>query len=151
MESIKQFIFARNAALGTIAKAPENKWDEIPAGFSNNIRWNAGHIFVAAEGLLHLADEAYETVHPDWNALFATGTRPANWPAEFPSAEEITNALQEQLNRVERHFSAKLGEKAAKPVTIGPLEMTTVEALLQFVTFHEGMHTGVINSLTKMV
>ncbi|WP_050181649.1 DinB family protein [Domibacillus robiginosus] len=151
MESIKQFIFARNAALGTIAKAPENKWDEVPAAFSNNIRWNAGHIFVTAEGLLHLADESYEVSQPEWQALFATGTRPADWPKELPSAEDITNALQEQMNRIEHHFSAKLTEKAVKPVTIGPLEMTTVEAVLQFVTFHEGMHTGVINSLAKIV
>ncbi|OES43829.1 DinB family protein [Domibacillus iocasae] len=151
MESIKQFIFARNAALGTLAKAPEGKWDEMPGSFSNNIRWNAGHIFVSAEGLLHMADSAYNMENSEWAVLFATGTRPSDWPGNVPSAEEITSALQEQMGRIERHFAAKLGDHAAQSIKIGPLEMTTVEAVLQFVTFHEGMHTGIINSLSKTV
>ncbi|WP_046179777.1 DinB family protein [Domibacillus tundrae] len=151
MESIKQYIFARNAVLGTLAKAPEEKWDEMPGSSPNNIRWNAGHIFVSAEGFLHLADDAYKVANPEWGALFATGTRPSDWPAQVPSEEEITSALQEQMGRIERHFSAKLGDNASQSVKIGPLEMTTVEAVLQFVTFHEGMHTGIINSLSKVI
>lgn len=151
MEAIKQFIFARNAALGKIKSAPQEKWDEMPGSSSNNIRWNAGYIFVSAEGLMHMADNAYEMVNPKWGALFATGTRPADWEGDIPSAEEITGALQEQMGRIERHFSAILNQETSQSVKIGPLEMTTVNAVLQFVTFHEGIHTGVINTLTKMV
>ena len=151
METMQHFIFARNAALGTINKAPQGKWDEMPGSSLNNIRWNAGHIFVSAEGLLHMADNSYEIANPEWGALFATGTRPADWQGEVPSAEEITNALQEQMGRIERHFSVKLDQKASQSIKIGPLDMTTVNAILQFVTFHEGMHTGIINSLSKNV
>lgn len=151
MEAIKQFIFARNTTLGTISRAPQEKWDELPGSSPNNIRWNAGHIFMSAEGLMHMADSSYEIVNPKWGTLFATGTRPADWEGNIPSAEEITEALQEQKGRIERHFSAILDQGASQSVKIGPLEMTTVDAVLQFVTFHEGMHTGVINTLIKIV
>lgn len=151
MESIKQFIFTRNAALGTIASVPSDKWDQMPGTSSNNIRWNAGHIFVSAEGLLHKADPTYVVENEGWQALFATGTRPADWQGDIPSDEAIVEALKEQMGRIERHFSAKLEQEAAQSVTIGPLEMTTVNAVLQFVSYHEGLHTGVIKSMSKTI
>jgi hypothetical protein len=100
---------------------------------------------------MHMADSAYEMVNQKWGALFATGTRPAEWEGDIPSAEEIIEALQEQMGRIERHFAATLDQEAAQSVKIGPLEMTTIDAILQFVTFHEGMHTGIINTLTKVI
>ncbi|WP_052712203.1 DinB family protein [Domibacillus indicus] len=132
MESIKQFVFARNSAFHIINNAPQEKWAEMPGSSSNNIHWNAGHIFVLAEGLLCLRLER---------------------------GRQTGREMCRQQRKLSMHFKSKwdaltefcgeLDQDADQPVTIGPLEMTTINAVLQFVTFHEGMHTGIIKSLTK--
>lgn len=149
--SLQQFQFARSGTLGLLKGINETKWDEQPIGFPNNIRWNAGHIFVSAEFFLHQADEEYEMKHGDWAGLFATGTKPADWSNNIPSASDIISALEEQAKRVEAHFRDKTVNSASKSVTIGPLEMNTVDALVQFNTFHEGNHIGIIKSLNNVL
>ncbi len=150
MESIKQFVFSRMATLRIVEHAPEEKWDIQPGKCANTIRWNAGHIYISAEVMLNMADETYAVSHPEWAALFASGTRPSEWTGEKLEAAEIIEALREQAGRIEKHFAEKLGEAASKPLTIGPLEMNTVEAILQFVVFHEAMHAGTINTLSRV-
>ncbi|OAH53568.1 MULTISPECIES: DinB family protein [Bacillaceae] len=151
MESIKQFGFSRAATIGALQQAPKEKWDEQPDGYSNTIHWNAGHIYFAAEGLLHMADDSYEIERPKWGAMFATGTRPSEWTGDVPEAEEIVKALEQQAGRIEAHFAEKLSAEASNPLTIAGFEMATVEAILQFVTGHEGTHVGIIKSLTNAV
>lgn len=150
MESIQQFVFSRMAALRIVEHAPEEKWDSQPGTFPNTIRWNAGHIYVSAEVMLNMADESYTVSHPEWNALFASGTRPSEWTGEKLEAAEIIEALREQSSRIEKHFAAKMGQEASKPLTIGPLEMKTVDAILQFVVFHESVHAGMIKTLSHV-
>lgn len=149
MEATKQFGFSRAAAIGTLEQASKEKWDEQPSGYSNTIRWNAGHIYFTAEALLHMADDSYEIERPEWGALFATGTRPSEWTGDVPEAEEIIKALEQQAGRVKAHFAEKRSAEASKPLNIRGFEMTTVEAILQFVTWHEGVHIGIIKSLTN--
>lgn len=150
MDLMKHFVFSRMAALRIVEHAPEEKWDKQPGECSNTIRWNAGHIYVSAEVMLNMADETYEISHPEWNALFASGTRPSEWTGETLEAAEIIEALREQSGRIEKHFAGKLEQDASKPLVIGPLEMKTAEAILQFVIFHESMHAGTINTLSKL-
>lgn len=151
MESMKQFGFSRAAAIGALEQAPKEKWNEQPSGYSNTIHWNAGHIYFSAEGLLHTADDSYEIERPEWGALFATGTHPSEWTGDVPEAEEIVKALKRQAGRIEAHFAEKRSAEASNPLTIAGFEMATVEAILQFVTWHEGIHTGIIKSLTNAV
>ncbi|OKL37397.1 DinB family protein [Domibacillus mangrovi] len=148
MESMKQFGFSRAATIGTLEQAPKEKWDEQPSGYSNTIHWNAGHVYFITEALLHRVDDSYEIERPEWGALFGNGTRPSEWTGDVPEAEEIVKALGQQVGRVKAHFSEK---RSSNPVTIAGFEMTTVEAILQFVTWHEGMHLGIIKSLTNAV
>ncbi|MBS4195054.1 DinB family protein [Lederbergia citri] len=150
MASLKQFQFARTYTIRALNQTNLDKWDDIPDGFSNSIRWNVGHIYVTAEILLHKADNEYEVKNPNWTALFAPGTRPSQWTEIPPSAEEMLDAFKKQSRYIDEFFVGKLGNAASESFEIGPHKMETVDALLQFVIWHEGIHAGMIKALGVM-
>lgn len=147
MESMNLFKYSRTSTLILLPKLEENLWNEQPNGWPNTIRWNAGHIYAEAEGFLHDADHSYTIIRPDWMTLFLDGSRPSEWPAEVPSKAEIIEALVEQEKRIETFFAGKYHHAADKVRDVNGLMLNTVDASLQFVTWHEGIHLGIIKSL----
>ncbi|HLR79290.1 MAG TPA: DinB family protein [Bacillota bacterium] len=144
---------SRMSTMSNLKRLDEAQWDMQPPGFNNTIRWNAGHNFVIVETFLAPEIEGYEIVHPEWVPLFEDGTRPADWgdDVEIPTSDEIRSALREQVNRL----SDQLGDrdvKLSKPLVIGDnvLEIETLEGMIQFLSWHEGTHAGIINALSKI-
>lgn len=149
IETLNQMNFTRVYTLGRLSQSSKAEWDTQPRGYNNTIRWNAGHIFVTMEYFANLVIEEYETVNPKWIPFFVTGTSPSSWEGEVPSNEEILTALHEQKERIIKAFEGKLEEPIAEPIKIGPHTMATVEAIVQFVVWHEGVHAGIIDGLNR--
>ncbi|SIT75023.1 DinB family protein [Edaphobacillus lindanitolerans] len=146
MATIEQMKFARGYTLGQLKKLEGADWDKMPAGFNNNVRWNAGHIFVSLEGFTKAIDPDYEIQNPDWTPLFNTGTSPSDWNGHVPSAEEILGALKSQTDRIAETLEGKLDSRLANPMNLGGHEMNTGDAVLQFTVWHEGVHAGLLNA-----
>lgn len=151
MESFNQFNYSRTSTVIGLSNIPQDKWDIQPSGYPNTIRWNAGHIYVTAEEFLNKADKNYEIAHPEWFNLFLDGTRPEDWGNNVPDREELLEAFKGQEKRIVRFFEGKLENKASELQTFHALKIDTVEAALQFVTWHEGIHLGIIKSLSLAV
>ncbi len=148
METLNQLNFARIYTLGRISQVNEVAWDTQPPGFNNTIRWNVGHIYVNTEMLTQQAIPSYEVVYPEWVPLFDRGTKPNDWALEPPTSEELISALQEQTERIKAVLGNKLSNTLIESKSIGNLhEMKTVEALVQFMVWHEGVHAGIIHAL----
>jgi len=151
MELMRMFTYSRTSTLILLNKIDEDKWDIQPKGFPNTVRWNAGHVFCTAEEYLHDADESYEITHPEWLDLFLDGTRPSEWPEDVPSPAEIKQALKEQDQRIMDFFSDKLSNKVSTVRDVNGWDLETVAASMQFVTWHEGIHLGFTNGLSKIL
>lgn len=148
-DSMKMFKYSRTSTLILLPKLEESLWDIQPENWPNTIRWNAGHVYAETERFLHDADNDYEITHPEWMDLFLDGSRPSEWTEEdnVPSKNEIIEALKEQEKRIETFFEGKLDNKADKVRDLNGTLLDTVDAALQFVTWHEGIHLGVVKSL----
>lgn len=138
--------------IGRVKRVGEDKWDFQPAGFNNNIRWQAGHIFVIVETFLKKSVQSYEVKHPEWVALFDEGTSPKDWSDNTPTGEEILAALREQMSWVIPFVEDKLEEQMHDPIVIGNDIMTidTIEGAIQFLSWHEGTHAGAIDALNRL-
>lgn len=147
MGSLKLFNYSRTSTLILLRNIDLAMWDEQPAGFPNNIRWNAGHVYVTAEDFLKDADASYPIKHPEWDNYFLDGTRPSEWGDDVPSANEIIAALEEQKERIAQYFGSKLTNQASTGRDVNGTILDTVDASLQFVTWHEGIHLGITKSL----
>ena len=150
METLNQLNFARIYTLGRIRQVKEIAWDIQPPGFNNTIRWNVGHIYVNSEVLTQKAIPTYEIVLPEWISLFVSGTKPNDWDVEPPTSDELVSALQEQTERIKAVLDQNLSTTLEESMSIGNLhEMKTVEALVQFMVWHEGVHAGIIHALNR--
>lgn len=147
MEALKLFQYSRTSTLIALSKFEEKKWDEQPDGYPNTIRWNAGHVYITTEHYLNKADDQYEIIYPEWIDLFIDGTHPNEWSGHVPSSEDIIDALREQNDRIYHYFKDKLENEASEKLEIRSLILDTVDASLQFVTWHEGIHLGIIKSM----
>ena len=82
---------------------------------------------------------------------FVSGSGPNDWEGNAPSTDELLAALEEQPERVVKALEGKLSNTLQEPMSIGPLHtMVTVEAVVQFAVWHEGVHAGMINALNRL-
>ncbi|WP_438319071.1 DinB family protein [Sporosarcina sp. FA9] len=149
---MQQLRLARMHLIGRMKRVEDSKWDVQPSGFNNNIRWHAGHIFVTMETLIHQSINSYEPKHPNWIPLFVDGTSPVEWGDDVPSNEELMTNLREQLEWVIPFLEGKQEEKMSEPLIIGENIMTIddIQGIIQFIAWHEGVHAGVIDALSKV-
>ncbi|KZE36907.1 hypothetical protein AV656_14105 [Bhargavaea cecembensis] len=150
MATIQQMKFARGYTLGQLKQLEGADWDQKHPGFSNNIRWNAGHIFVSLENFTKMINPDYETVNPEWNGLFNTGTSPYSCSEGVPSNDELLSALKEQNDRIAGALEGKLDSQLVQPLEIAGHRMDTGEKLLQFTVWHEGVHGGILNAMVHL-
>ena len=151
METLGQLNFARIYTQGRLQSVKDEQWDIQPEGFHNTIRWNVGHIFVSMESLTHRGVPEYEVSHPEWMSLFAPGTKPSDWTVAPPTNEQLLTALAEQPARVKEFLTGKLDQQMPDVMSIGKFhDMATVEAVIQFAIWHEGIHAGIIFALNKI-
>ncbi|MFS0690228.1 DinB family protein [Sporosarcina sp. 179-K 8C2 HS] len=152
MATIEQLKFARMYTMGRLSQAKEDAWDKQPMGFNNTIRWNVGHIYCTLESFTSTVLPTYKPQHQEWQALFARGTSPVNWEGQVPSNEELIAALEDQMPRVVEALEGNLDQTLPEPLKIGDmLTMGTVDAVIQFAVWHEGLHAGVIHGLNRAI
>jgi hypothetical protein len=149
IEILNQMNFTRLYTLGRLEQSADAEWDSQPTGFSNTIRWNAGHIYVTLEYFIHLVDKEYEIVNAEWIPLFVRGSSPAIWEGDIPSNEEMVIALTEQTSRLTKVLAGRLEEPLEKPISFGKHTLETIGAVILFAIWHEGVHTGMIDGLNR--
>ena len=150
--TMQQLRLARMHMIGRVKRVEEAKWDFQPEGFNNTIRWHAGHIFVTMETLIQQGVNSYEPRYPEWIPLFVDGTSPQQWKDDIPTHVEILSALREQPEWATDFLKDKLADKMFEPLIIGDNIMTIddIDGIIQFIAWHEGVHAGVIDSLSKL-
>jgi hypothetical protein len=122
----------------------------VPPGFRNNILWNLGHIIVTQQ-LLHYRLAGQELcVSASLVAQCRNGTSPADWdaPPEVAYLKDLLFSLPERLE--EDYRQGRLETFQAYTTSTG-VSLEDIDDALHFNLFHEGMHTGVIASIKKLV
>ncbi|MBB5174149.1 DinB family protein [Texcoconibacillus texcoconensis] len=144
---MEQLAFIRHVTLKAIEDVTEEQADQVPTGFSNSIRWNLGHIaFVQEYFLFHATNEATD-LPQTYATLFGPGTKPTDWTEEPPSLDELKKQLTDQKDRIKKTFATRLNETIEEPIQIASLQLSTVEQLISFSLYHEGVHTETIKRL----
>ncbi|PEC47963.1 hypothetical protein CON00_18785 [Bacillus sp. AFS096315] len=145
----KQLRFTRVYTLKVLGSVAKEAVDVIPAGFNNNILWNAGHVLGAYEQLLYANTGDAGKLPKEFIDFFKGGTKPGDWQAEPPSYEEIVTLLEKQVEQVISTYEGRLDEIISKEMKLGSFEIKTVRDMISFNIFHEGLHAGLINGLKR--
>ncbi|WEG16878.1 DinB family protein [Alkalihalophilus pseudofirmus] len=135
----------RAFTLKTLQKVEENQVDQIPEGFNNNIRWNAGHIVVIHDRLTAQMLGEAPSYPKGYDTYFNKGTSPKDWDDAVPSLEEIKAELEGQIAKLEQKLTGNLDREPLGNV----FDMPTVGDLTVFSVGHEAMHLSTIHKLMK--
>ncbi|QUG41868.1 DinB family protein [Psychrobacillus sp. INOP01] len=136
----------------SIQQIPEEIADIIPNGFTNNIRWNFGHIAYIQEKLVFgvsgekmILPQAYET-------FFSAGTKPADWIGIAPSIAEISVELIAQKQRIKDSLPGSLQKRLPEPFTNkAGITFHTLGETFLFSFYHEALHIETIKRIYRAI
>jgi DinB superfamily len=135
----------RQGVLGGLEDVSETEANRIPQMFKNNIRWNAGHIYLDQFLWIAAVTKDKTCVPANFNSWFGFGTTPADFTSETPSLQELKALLKEQPAVIKEAYGSQL-EVEYPPTEMG---MHTIEQVLTRTIFHEGMHLQAILDLKR--
>ena len=138
MNTEQQLKQARWNTLLFLREVDESLLHYIGGKTRNHILWHAGHLYVTCEKFVFQNEQL-----PDgFLTSFAKGTSPLNGQST-PSIEDVTKALEEQMNRIEH-----AGERAVEPIeTATGFSLRDQQSQLVYALYHEGMHFGIMKQI----
>lgn len=122
----------------------------IPTGFDNNIAWNLGHIIVTQQALHYRLSGLPTITTRDDQAMFKTGSSPAEW-AEPPEMARLLSLLDQTTAALPRDYAAGVFSGFRAYTTSTGVGLHSFEDALAFNHFHEGLHLGMILALHNLV
>lgn len=121
----------------------------VPAGFSNHLHWQLGHIIAVADRVVNGLSGRQPVLPSAYATYFAPGTKPAEWSGEPPAWEELVTRLQELPQQLRDAYAGKLDEKLPNPDNFAKAE--TLGDLVTLNAGHMQHHAGFINALARAV
>ncbi|MDE0536419.1 DinB family protein [Tenacibaculum sp. L6] len=141
---------SRELVLKRIEGLTTGQLHTIPEGFNNNIAWNVAHLVVTQQ-LLHYKLSGLNCLAPDeLIEEYRKGTFPTKefTEEEFEEVKELLLGLPDTL---QEDFEAGIFTEYEEYETSTGFVIDSIESAIAFNNLHEGMHLGIIMTLTKLV
>lgn len=136
----------------SIQQIPEELADIIPMGFTNNIRWNFGHIVYIQEKLVFGVSGEKMILPEAFEVFFSAGTKPADWIGIPPSIAEISNELIAQKQRIKDYLPGNLQKRLPEPFTNkAGITFHTLGETFLFSFYHEALHIEAIKRIYRAI
>jgi hypothetical protein len=120
----------------------------IPAGMSNNLIWNMGHIIVSQQKLvyalsglpMHISDSLFEK--------YQNGSRPNGKTSQI-EVDEIKKLLSEMVEKTKVDFESGVFKEFHPYQTKTGFYLGTLKEAMEFNNYHEGIHLGIMMTIKK--
>jgi hypothetical protein len=150
LEKIKGF---RQFLLRQTEDLTEQQLNHIPAGSSNNIIWNLGHLLAAEQNMCYVKAGVPITIDNRYFTLFLSGTKPEA-PVDSHDIQTIRKLLITSLERLQSDLDKNLFENYSPSVAIAKVygfEVKNIHEALEYLLYHEGLHSGYVLSLKRLL
>jgi hypothetical protein len=140
----------RESIISHVKELSLEKLNLIPHGFNNNILWNLGHLVAAQQNICYLRGGLQPSLSQTDFAVFMPGTKPDRF---FESDEEdsVKALLLTSLDTLQRDYQNKVFANMTPYTTRYGIPVNNIDDAIAFMQFHEGLHSGVIMSIRKLV
>ena len=140
----------RKNTLFYLENLDEDKINEIPDGFSNNIAWNLGHILVTQQLLFYTNSGQDVKVPSEWIERYRKGSKPPE-RVSIEEFEQIKGMFISLIDQAEQDFANGHFDNYNAYKTSYGIQINTIEDLIQFIYAHDAFHWGIIVALKKLV
>lgn len=133
--------------LDQAASCPADKRDTILPGFSNNVRWQVGHILATTDGALHGFTGMASPLPQSFMKNYGNGTKPADWNNETPDWDAVIANLREMPARIRATFESKLDNSLPENFA----KANTLDEMVAFLAGHINLHLGQIAAMIRVL
>jgi hypothetical protein len=122
----------------------------VPAGFNNNIIWNAGHMIAAQQGVCYKRAGLNTVIDEAFFETFKPGTKPERF-FDAADVENIIGLFTTTLTQLEADLQTNKFANYPTWTTRYGAELSSINDAVAFLPFHEGLHIGTIVAMRKLV
>lgn len=142
--------FTRTSLLKLLYELTLKQLTFIPKGFKNHILWNITHILVTEQLLTYRLSNLKINIDEKFVELYGKGSTPKQSITQN-EVNEIKEKLLPLIKQTEIDYkNGVFKEYTSYPTSVG-ITLNNIDDALQFNSFHEGIHLGIILSIKKLI
>ena len=143
---------SRTNMVKILSRFSSEQLNAIPAGFSNNLIWNAGHVVVTQQLLVYKLAGLPLLINEEWVDKYRKGSKPEGNVGEAEIAA-IMASMHDTVNQTKADWQAgKFKDQPFTPYTTSyGITLDQADNAITFNNTHEGLHLGAIILLAKRV
>jgi hypothetical protein len=150
--AVERLNWARNVTQGLLGGLADDQCVARPNGRGNHALWVMGHIAWIDDQILHSMADQSRALPEKWIRMFGSGSEPSNNPADYPSRQELADAMRTNRQRIIEWVKSLDEETAWRPTPnvmrpIAPDAITTAFAIVGHELLHAGQVAAVRSSL----
>jgi hypothetical protein len=149
-EEIGRIRKTRSLVIKLISDLSIEQLNEIPLGFNNNIAWNFAHLLASQQGLCYIRAGLKPIMDEKFIATYKGGTKPERHIDE-KEIEHIKEQFLLVMDQLEKDYENNLFSNYQAFTTALGVGVNTIDEAISFLFFHEGLHTGYIMALKRLV
>lgn len=143
--------FGRNAALATFDGLTVEQINAVPKTFNNNLIWNVAHVIVVQQNICYKRTNQKPHVDETMIATYTGGTAPHE-PLTPQAIDQFKVLASSTLDQLETDIKDGLFTAFAPfTLTNRNIPIATIDNILQFLVYHEGMHVGHCKDIRRAV
>jgi hypothetical protein len=150
MQQLDTIRKTRRYLLHLVAELNNEELNEVPAGFNNNIIWNLGHMVAAQQGICYLRAGLPAKTEDAFFAAYRPGSKPEG-KVDDAAVARIKELMSATLDQLEQDYANGLWAQYPAWSTRYGVEINSIESAIDFLKFHEGLHSGFIMALKRVV
>ena len=124
--------------------------NKVPPGFNNNIIWNLAHLIAAQQGLCYIRSGNTPPVDPAYILPFKPDTQPERYIAE-EEVQVIKSLLISSVDQLKVDYQKDIFNNYTTFTTRYGAVLSNIVDAINFLGYHEGLHSGYIMALKRLV
>ncbi|MBK0380509.1 DinB family protein [Mucilaginibacter segetis] len=140
----------RQHLLGLIEGLTTEQLNKVPEGFNNNIVWNLAHMISAQQGICYLRAGTEIAVDDKYFSPYRPGTKPEGF-VDSTEIENIKTLLLSSADKMETDYNNGIFANYTPWIARYGVNINNAEDAINFLPFHDGLHTGYIMAIKKFV
>ncbi len=140
----------RSFVLDIIKELSLEKLNKIPHGFNNNIIWNVGHHVAGQQTISYVRCGKPIAIEEEFFNNFKPGSKPERF-FQSDEEDEIKKMLFTSLDILEKDYQQNKFQPFTPWITRTGINVNNINDALTYLHHHEGLHTGVISSMKRMI
>jgi len=143
-------LFTRNSMLKIMEKKSHDELVRIPENFRNSIFWNIAHLLVTPQLLCYKLSGLDLRIDESMISKYGKGSI-ATVDVLESDIQYVKHHLLKAMEETQNDYNKGLFKDFKPYMTSTGIELKSIEDTINFNTFHDGIHVGIVLSLMKIV